>query len=428
MSNRSAMCVVGLSRSRAGDQQAQCGGSVWVVPTARDRVLGLAAVSRADGARRGRPEPASSDAGRQSPAQPFGSALRGPRRRTIETAEQRLAPAAMPSRTPDSRWTSRADARAALHCASARAPARARSPDLPPSPSDRAFASRLLLVTLIGSGLLVALLVATHVWTDSQLALAQAADSFFDIFAGVVLAYAVRVAEQPRDDDHPLGHGRAEPIGALVAAVIASILALEVARSAISALWWGATPRIEPALVAVFAVKVVFKSVIYALARSRARRPAGAQPALNALAVDARNDVLVGALAIVGALAGRAGLLSLDAWLALPVAIWIGVAGIELARENLRLLMGEAPPVGRQDELTAAALEVPGVRGVSELRAQHLGVHLDIRVSILVDPRLNVQEAHDIGEEVQARLLDHDDVGHVQVHIDPDQDADPQGK
>ena len=88
------------------------------------------------------------------------------------------------------------------------------------------------LVTLAGSGALVAGLFGAYIVFGSQLALAQAADSFMDVFTAGVLTWTVIVAAKPQDENHPFGHSRAEPIGGLVVAVVAGVLAIEVARSA----------------------------------------------------------------------------------------------------------------------------------------------------------------------------------------------------
>ena len=76
------------------------------------------------------------------------------------------------------------------------------------------------LILLYSSVLLNAAILAAAIWvyalTSSQLVLAQAADSFLDVGANLVIAYAARVARRPADRDHLYGHQRAEPIGALI--------------------------------------------------------------------------------------------------------------------------------------------------------------------------------------------------------------------
>ena len=274
----------------------------------------------------------------------------------------------------------------------------------------------LTLISLAGSALLVVGLFACWWVFGSQLALAQAADSFMDTFTAAVLTWTVAVAAQRPDKEHPFGHSRAEPIGGLVVAVIAGVLAIEVARSAIEAIVADKPVTLDWLLVAVFAAKSVFKMLIFGFSRTGYLRTKS--PALKALSVDARNDVLVSILAIGGFFAARHGASKLDAWLALPVAAWIGWTGIELARDNIRLLMGEAPPEERQKELKALAAAIEGVKEAHDLRVHYLGTELQVHVHIVVAADISVKQAHDIGEAVRKRLEAEDDVGHCSVHID----------
>jgi cation diffusion facilitator family transporter len=274
----------------------------------------------------------------------------------------------------------------------------------------------LTMITLLGSGGLVVGLFWAYWAFGSQLALAQAADSSMDVITAGVLAWTVAVAAQSPDKEHPFGHSRAEPIGALVVAVIAGVLAFEVGRNAVEALMDQRPVTADWTLVGVFAAKSVFKTVIFTFSSMTFRRTRS--PAMRALVVDARNDVMVSVLAITGFFGMRAGLPALDAWLALPVALWIAWTGFELARDNIRYLMGEAPSETRQDELRLLASGVPGVEAAHDLRAQFIGTVLQVHVHIVVKPDISVLQAHDIGEAVRVKLESEEDVGHCSVHID----------
>ena len=59
-------------------------------------------------------------------------------------------------------------------------------------------------------------------------------------------------------------------------------------------------------------------------------------PAVRALEVDARNDVLVGVVALGGFFAARYGSVGWDAWLAMPIACWIGASGIGIVKVDTR--------------------------------------------------------------------------------------------
>jgi cation diffusion facilitator family transporter len=271
--------------------------------------------------------------------------------------------------------------------------------------------TRILAVTTVGSALLCAGLAVAHLASGSELALAHAADSGFDTVTALVLAWAVRVASAPRDAEHPFGHSRAEPLAALFVAFLAGALAFEVGRDAVSALLGEHDVQPSGALWIV-AAKAAFKLGVLAFA-SR-----GTGPALHALKVDARNDVLTSVVAGLGIWGATLGRPDLDAWLALPLAAWIAWSGFELAADNVRRLMGESPPQERIGELERAASEIEGVRGVHELRAHYLGTRLQIHVHVVVDEEITVKAAHDIGELVRERLEGFEDVAECSVHID----------
>ena len=62
----------------------------------------------------------------------------------------------------------------------------------------------------------------------SHALVADAVESLADIFSSIVVWRALVVAAKPADEDHPYGHGKAEPIAA---SIVATMLLL-------AAGWW----------------------------------------------------------------------------------------------------------------------------------------------------------------------------------------------
>ena len=280
-------------------------------------------------------------------------------------------------------------------------------------------AQRLALVTVTLSLLLFGALVAVYLLSKSQLALAQAADSLADTLTQSALAASLWIARRPPDDDHHFGHRRAEPIAALVAAVMVGVVAVEVLREAVGAILSNAEPVMHWSLALVFVLKTVIKlGIAYACRRVNVRD--GHNPVVQAIFVDARNDAALGGVALIGYFAAKNGSPAWDAYLAIPVGLWIGWSAIDLARDTMPLLMGGAPSEERQRELLELSGAVEGVREVHGLRVQHAGIELDVFLHVAVDPDLSLQEAHDIGQAVEMLLAHQKDVARVMVHVDPD--------
>lgn len=261
--------------------------------------------------------------------------------------------------------------------------------------------------------LLAAVLGVLALRFNSQMAFAQAADSLLDVTGALLLAWAVRVAREPRDAGHPMGHTRAESLGSLGIAALAALLSFEVGQGAVLSLLGEQQVELSGMLLFAFALKVVFKTGIWVVARK------GGGPALRALAVDARNDILVGVVSVVGFLGARFGAPLVDAWLTLPLAVYIGYSGFQLARENIELLMGAAPPKARQSELEQLVVGERGVVGCRELRAQYLGNMLYVLAHVEVPGTLSVREGSAIAARVASALEAEEDVLHASVTLAP---------
>ncbi len=288
----------------------------------------------------------------------------------------------------------------------------------PTDASESARGSRLTYVTVLGSLALAGLLFAVYFLFRSQLALAQAADSLSDCLGGFVLAWAVRTSAQPADADHPHGHARAEPIAALVVAVLVGMLSVEVFRTSVAALWDGTEHGLDAPVAAVFVVKIVFKTIIAVLATMSLRRRAN--PALDALRVDARNDVLVGTVSVLGFGLAWAGWPAADPLLAMALAGYVAWSGLRLGRENITLLMGSSAPEPRVRSLEKVAASVPGVERIDLLVATFHGASLHVHAEVAVEPTLSLAAAHAIGHAVEEALAKEDDVTRAVVHVGPD--------
>ncbi|MAQ17992.1 MAG: hypothetical protein CMN30_24745 [Sandaracinus sp.] len=267
--------------------------------------------------------------------------------------------------------------------------------------------------------LLVAALTTVYVLYGSQLALSQAADSFADTLTQVALVVSLFIARQPPDAEHHYGHQRAEPIAALVASVMIGVVSIEVIREAITAIFAGHAPAMHWSLPLIFGIKGLTK-VVMGVVCWRIDPSEDPNPVLRAIYVDARNDAVLSILSVVGYFGAKYGASSVDAYLAIPIGLWIGWSAIDLAQDTVPLLMGQAPSPERQAELEEVVCAIDGVREVRRMRIQHVGVELDLDVHVYVDPDLSLREAHAIGRAVERRLIEEDDVTHAMVHMEPE--------
>jgi len=281
------------------------------------------------------------------------------------------------------------------------------------------------LALLYSSVLLNAALLWAAIWvyaaTSSQLVLAQAADSFLDVGSNLVMAYAARVARRPADRDHLYGHQRAEPIGALIVAVITCVVAVQVFASAAMSLSARSYPQADVAIAAILGAKGGLKVLlILAILSVTSFRPSE-NLALYALFVDTRNDIVASLASLGGFALARAGHGWGDGMFAVLLSIYVFYNGADLGNENLIYIMGGAPKKEIMDDLKSLASNVTGVTSVGRIRAQFMGQDLQVDVCIVVPSDILAGQAHDLSVDVQRALEADERVSVAFVHVDTDE-------
>ena len=281
------------------------------------------------------------------------------------------------------------------------------------------------LILLYSSVLLNAAILAAAIWvyalTSSQLVLAQAADSFLDVGANLVIAYAARVARRPADRDHLYGHQRAEPIGALIVAVITCVVAIQVFASATISLSTQSYPEADVTIAAILGAKGGLKMIlIVAILFVTSFRPSE-NLALYALFVDTRNDIVASIASLGGYALTKAGYGWGDGMFAIMLSIYVFYNGADLGNENLIYIMGGAPSKEVMDELRDIAGKVEGVQSVGRMRSQFMGQELQVDVCIVVPSNIMAGEAHDLSVSVQRSLESDERVSVAFVHVDTDE-------
>src|SRR5436309_2337086 len=71
------------------------------------------------------------------------------------------------------------------------------------------------------------------IFGHSHALIADAVESFSDIFSSLIVWRGLVVAAEPADEDHPYGHGKAEPIAAAIVSVMLLGAALWIALQSV---------------------------------------------------------------------------------------------------------------------------------------------------------------------------------------------------
>lgn len=265
------------------------------------------------------------------------------------------------------------------------------------------------------------LLVGLKTWawlaSGSVSLLASLVDSLTDSLASIVNLFAVRLALRPADDNHPFGHGKAESLSALAQSAFIGGSAVFLLLNAVERLLHPQPLQQTTLGIAVMLVSLLLTLALVLFQRwvlRRAQSQAVSADSLHYVTDFASNIVVLVALVLAAWGWQRA-----DAVLALLLGGWIFWSAAKIAIEAVNTLMDKALSPADIARIEAAALAVPGVLGIHDLRTRLSGARHFIQMHIDLDARLNIVEAHDIAVAVAAQIRALFEDAEVMVHQDP---------
>jgi len=275
-------------------------------------------------------------------------------------------------------------------------------------------------VGILVNASLVVVKLLSGIIGNSYALIADAAESSTDIFSSFIVWGGLQVASKPADEDHPYGHGKAEPLAAAVVAFMLMGAAFGIAILAVREI---VTPHHTPApfTLVVLGVVVLVKEVLF-----RKVEQVGQETRSTAVKADAwhhRSDAITSAAAFIGiaiALWGGPGWEAADDWAALLAAGLIGWNGCHMLRLSIGDLMDELPDPEIVGWVETAANGVAGVLATEKLRLRKFGMEYFVDIHVQANPALSLRESHILSGKVkQAIRTAVPAVKDASIHMEP---------
>ncbi len=273
----------------------------------------------------------------------------------------------------------------------------------------------------VGAALATIALKTLAWWlTGSVGLLSDALESVVNLAAALLALSMLRLAASPPDADHPYGFSKAEYFSAGIEGALIVLAAAGIVWTAIPRL---IAPRELDMPLAGLTLTVVASGINLAVAMALLR--AGREHHSITLEADGRHlltDVWTSAGVIAGvALVFATGWLRLDPLVAIGVAVHILWTGFGLVRRSVRGLLDPAISATDQGEVNKLIAEYSRRYGVSfhALRTRQAGARRFVSFHLLVPDAWTVAQAHQLSEEIEARMRAMVPNAAIFTHIEP---------
>ena len=274
--------------------------------------------------------------------------------------------------------------------------------------------------SIIGNTFLAITKFLAGFFGNSYALIADAIESTTDIFASFLVLFGIKYSNRPADENHPYGHGRAEPLITFLVVGFLITSATIIAHESITNI---GTPHDLPKSWTLFVLGaiIIWKEFSFRLVIKRSKESNSSS--LKADAWHHRSDAITSVAAFIGisiAIFLGKGYESADDWAALFASVFILYNSYLIFRPALGEIMDEHLYEDLVLEIRKVSLEVEGILDTEKCLIRKVGMKYHVDLHAIVNAFITVQEGHALSHKLKDTLkMKIPELGNVLIHIEP---------
>jgi len=283
-------------------------------------------------------------------------------------------------------------------------------------------AVRATYFSLIGNTALAIIKGLAGFFGNSYALIADAIESTTDIFSSFLVLFGIKYSNRPADENHPYGHGRAEPLITFLVVGFLITSAVIIAHESIINIQ---TPHSLPKTWTLFVLGaiIIWKEISYRIVIKRSIESNSSS--LKADAWHHRSDAITSVAAFIGisiALFLGKGYESADDWAALFASVFILYNSYLIFRPALGEIMDEHLYDDVIVSIRKVAISVDGIIDTEKCFIRKSGMKYHVDLHAVVDAKITVKAGHDLAHLLKDTLrTELPELGHVLIHIEPNE-------
>ena len=256
------------------------------------------------------------------------------------------------------------------------------------------------IIGIIANFILAIFKVVVGFLSGSIAIILDAVNNLSDTLSSIVTIVGVKFANRAPDKNHPLGHGRFEYLGAAIIATVISYIGFTAIFESIGKIINPNEVNYTFITFLVVSVSVIIKILLGCYYKKIAKQVDS--DSLKNSGFDAMMDALISAATIVAGFIYVIWGISIEAYLATLISVFIIYSGFKMLRESFSVILGERVDSDLSRRIKQAICEIDGVYGAYDLLIHDYGTgrsYASVNIDVL--DTLSVVEVDDISREVR---------------------------
>ncbi len=255
---------------------------------------------------------------------------------------------------------------------------------------------------IIGNVFLLIIKGIAGLTSNSQSMLSDAFNSLGDIFSSIMTYIGNKISSKEADEDHDLGHGKAEYIYSLLISISMFLLSIEVMKENINHFIHKEYMTYSNWLLVVCITTIIVKIGLYIYTNQLYKKTKNILILANSK--DHRNDVVITTFTLISIILSKNNLYWIDFLVGIGIALWIIINSIQLFKESYNVLMDKSMDIETKKKVLDIINSHKEIKKYQHFNSTPVGYRYQISFTIFVDGELTTFKSHEIANSLEREI------------------------
>lgn len=282
--------------------------------------------------------------------------------------------------------------------------------------------SNLTILSVCSNFVIVVLKLIVGFFTGSVAVISEGIHSSMDLFASVITFFSIRISNQPADEDHPYGHGKAENIAGTIETLLIFVAGIWIIVESVNKLLNPHEIRFPALGIAVMLFGAIVNIIVSRIIKRSAIKANSVAMKSNALHL--YTDVFTSlGIALSLFLVYITGWLWLDPVIAILTAFYIMYEAFKLLKESFPPLMDKRLSDNEEEAIKKIILAHKNkFIEFHDFRSRRAGAEEYIDFHLVVSSTMTIESAHSLCDEIEAEIMNFYAKAEVLIHLEPEEE------
>lgn len=254
--------------------------------------------------------------------------------------------------------------------------------------------------------------------TNSRAMIADTFNSAGDIFSSLMTYIGNKIASVPSDDDHNLGHGKAEYIYSLLISIMMLLMASKSFFDSALTLINHQNFTFSIWLIIVCIITIVVKFFLYLYTHKISKTYKNIL--IEANSKDHFNDTIITLFSLASCILSMWKIYFVDSIIGMLISLWIGYTGIKIFKDSYDVLMDKSINDEAKEKVYEIIKRHEEIKKVNHFNSAPVGYKYQINFTIYLDGNMSTFASHEIADRLEDEIeKEIDEVYLTVIHVNP---------